>query len=166
MAVFSGRLPPLLAMMRSRVVAAVSLSVALCTAGTAASVQAAAAAHHAVPVLGSKQFAPHGAGFGHAHPAHIFNGGDPSGDIVHVSWKHWGADRSTGRGKTYIFKPGGGYYNRPVRIQLRAQALGQCPGNARPAYTKLYFREPSKPGGKLGRWHAWSGQKTICHGVG
>jgi hypothetical protein len=154
-------------MMPSRVLASVSLSVALCAAGTAASVHAATPSHHAVPVLGSKKFAPQGAGFGHAHPAHIFNGGDPSGDIIHVSWKHWGATRSFGKGKTYIFEPQGGYYNRPVRIRLRAQALGRCPGGGgKPAYTKLYVREPSKPGGNLGKWHAWSGAKTICHGFG
>ena len=143
-----------------------SLSVALCTAGTAAALPA-APAHHAVPVLGSTRFAPHGVGWGHAHPAHIFNGGDPSGDIIHVRWQHWGAPRSHGKGKTFIFKPQGGYYAHPVRIKLRAQDLGQCPGgNGRPAYTKLYVREPSKPGGKLGKWHTWSGQKTICHGFG
>ncbi len=54
-----------------------------------------------------------------------------------------------------------------MRIQLRAQDLGQCPGgNGRAAYQKLYVREPHKPGGKLGKWHAWSGKKTICHGFG
>jgi hypothetical protein len=54
----------------------------------------------------------------------------------------------------------GGYYRRPARIELRAADLGKCGKQA--AYTKLEFRAPKKPGGKLGKWMSWSGTKTIC----
>jgi hypothetical protein len=50
----------------------------------------------------------------------------------------------------------GGY----ARIELRAADLGKCDKQA--AYTKLEFRAPKKPGGKLGKWMSWSGAKTIC----
>ncbi len=35
-------------------------------------------------VLGSRAFAPHGSGWGTAHPGEIFNGGDPSGSVSHI----------------------------------------------------------------------------------
>lgn len=118
--------------------------------------------HRVVPVLGSKKFAaPYGSGWGTAHPKEIFNGGDPSGDVFSITWKHWGNQRSYGWGKNPIFKPGGGYYPHAVRIQLRAQNLGHC-GTHR-AYTHLFVREPSKPGGPLGKWHPWSyHNRTLC----
>jgi hypothetical protein len=118
--------------------------------------------HRVVPVLGSKKFAgKYGSGWGTAHPKEVFNGGDPSGDVFSITWKHWGNKRSYGWGKNPIFKPGGGYYKHPVRIQLRAQNLGHC--GTRRAYTHLFVREPSKPGGPLGKWRSWSyHNRTLC----
>jgi hypothetical protein len=58
--------------------------------------------------LGSAGFAPNGAGFGTAHPQEIFNGGDPSGLVTKIRWKHWGAGAAVGSGLNAIFKPGGG----------------------------------------------------------
>jgi hypothetical protein len=118
--------------------------------------------HPAVPVLGSKKFAGgYGSGWGTAHPKEFFNGGDPSGDVYSITWQHWGNKRSYGWGKNAIFKPGGGYYRHAVRIQVRAQSLGYC-GTHR-AYTHLWVREPSKPGGPLGKWHPWSyHNRTLC----
>jgi hypothetical protein len=122
---------------------------------TAASAGAVEHAAHPTTVIGAKRFdAPYGAGWGHAHPHELFNGGDPSGLISHITWKHWGAHRAYGRGRNAIFRPKGGYYPGTVRIELRAQGLGHC-GSHR-AYTRLFAREPRKPGGKLGKWYSWT----------
>jgi len=115
------------------------------------------------PVLGGKAFAPMGKGFGTAAPREIFNGGDPSGLVEKIKWSHWGQRTATGWGETSIFKPHGGYYPQLVRSELRATRLGRCTKNGRPAYTHLEERVPSRPGGPLGKWFAWSGEKSICH---
>ncbi|HXW79341.1 MAG TPA: hypothetical protein VEJ84_07565 [Acidimicrobiales bacterium] len=116
------------------------------------------------PVLGSKSFAgPPGVGWGTYKPAEVFNGGDPSGMVKSITWTGWGTAQAVGYGQTYIFKPGGGYYAGSVRAELRASALGHCAPGGPLAYTQLAAREPSQPGGPLGRWFAWSGAKTICH---
>lgn len=126
---------------------------------TAAIVASAGAA--ANPVLGAKSFAaPYGKGFGTAEPSEIFNGGDPSGSVTQIKWTGWGNPTAIGHGLNPIFKPRGGYYRKPARIELRATKLGRC--GSRRAYTKLEVRVPKKPGGKLGKWFSWSGAKTIC----
>ncbi len=113
------------------------------------------------PVLGSKAFAfRFGAGFGKAEPETIFNGGDPSGEVSKIRWSRWGSSNAIGYGLNPIFKPGGGYFRAPARVELRATKLGEC--GTTPAYTRLEIRIPKVPGGKLGRWRLWSGAKTIC----
>lgn len=114
-------------------------------------------------VLGAHAFAPNGRGFGRARPRIIFNGGDPSGYVDHIHWHSWGHRVAKARGLNAIFRPGGGYYSRRVWIKLRASHLGRChPGGPR-AYRHLSYRAPSRPGGRLGRWHTWSGQPSLCH---
>jgi hypothetical protein len=88
---------------------------------------------------------------------------DPSGLVEKISWSHWGQRTATGWGETSIFTPHGGYYPQLVRSKLRATRLGQCTKNGRRAYTHLEERVPSHPGGALGKWFAWSGEKSICH---
>ena len=122
---------------------------------------AASAGAAANPVLGAKAFAaPYGEGWGTAEPSEIFNGGDPSGSVRDIKWSGWGNPTAIGYGLNPIFKPHGGYYRKPARIELRATALGKCGKQA--AYTKLEVRIPKKPGGKLGKWFSWAGAKTIC----
>jgi hypothetical protein len=113
-------------------------------------------------VLGGKAFGgDHGEGWGEVRPHTIYNGGDPSGLIMKVRWLSWGSETAIGWGRNPIFKPRGGYYRRPVAIKLKASRIGRCEG--RRAYTRLSFREPSHPGGRLGPWRLWSGAATICH---
>jgi hypothetical protein len=114
-------------------------------------------------VLGSPaHLAPAAHGWGKAHPRHLFNGGDPSGEVSKLSWRHWGGATTTGRGVTWLLRPEGGYYARPGRIVLRAEALGSCPDGTA-AYTRLEFRIAHRPGGPVGdRWHAWGGDGDIC----
>ncbi len=137
--------------------AAALLAVALATAALAHTTAASSV------VLGNKAFAPQGTGFGKVRPSKIFNGGDPSGLVSSIHWKSWGGSKAIGFGKGSIFKPKGGYYHKLVTIELRAQSLGKCTSTGPTAYTKLYFRAPSHPGGKLGKWKLWSLAKSICH---
>jgi len=141
---------------RSRVIIAVAVMFTLAVA-TASSFAAAPTV-----VLGSRAFAPHGSGWGTAHPGEIFNGGDPSGFVSHIRWSSWGGPSASGQGKNAIFKPHGGYYSQLVPIELRATDRGRCSKAGSLAYRKLYAREPSRPGGPFGKWFLWSGSKTIC----
>jgi hypothetical protein len=134
------------------------LAMVLCALGATLAASSAAAAN---PVLGAKAFAaPYGSGFGTAEPKEIFNGGDPSGSVRDIKWTGWGNPSAIGSGLEPLFKPHGGYYRKPGRVELRATKLGKCGGQA--AYTKLEIRAPKHPGGKLGKWQSWSGVKTIC----
>jgi hypothetical protein len=137
-------------------------TLASATAITALAGATVALAGGTAPVLGGKAFAPHGGGFGTAHPASFFNGDDQSGYVGHIAWTHWGAAVADGVGRNPIFKPHGGYYTQLAKIDLRAEDLGACPGSTRPAYRKLEFREPKVPGGVPGPWKSWSGSGTIC----
>lgn len=114
------------------------------------------------PLLGAKAFAPNGLGFGVAHPKRIFNGGDPNGFVRHVRWRHWGRAVAIGHGLGSQFKPGGGYYARPVKVRLRAKRLGYCGNSNWPAYTRLVASMQVKPGGRFSDWFRWSGASTIC----
>ena len=113
-------------------------------------------------VLGSKNFAPNGIGWGTAHPRVIFNGGDPNGKAIHLTWRSWGRSSTSAHGLTYLFRPGGGYYSKPGAIVLLAYGIGRCsPGGPR-AYLHLRAREASRPGGPYGPWFAWGGQRNLC----
>jgi hypothetical protein len=114
-------------------------------------------------VLGSKAYAGHiGAGWGKPHPSKIFNGGDPSGLVTHIHWSGWGGATASGKGLNAIFRPNGGYYGKLVTIDLRAYDKGHCTAHGPLAYRRLSVREPSRPGGPVGPWEAWSGSKSLC----
>jgi hypothetical protein len=148
-------------------------TLALAASATATVVTGAPGAAHAAPspevagattaaagrvVLGSpRHYAPNGIGWGTATPSQVFNGGDPAGDVSRITWDRWGQGRAYGHGLTSAFRPGGGYYRKPVRIVLRAGGLGACADGTRPAYTRLFFREQPRPGAPLQRhWHPWT----------
>jgi len=117
------------------------------------------------PVLGSESFAgQNGIGWGTYKPSEIFNGGDPSGMIQAISWSTWGKPQTFGFGNAFIFRapPLGGYYPNALRVELLASDLGRCTAGGPLAYQHLEVREPTRPGGKLGPWFAWSGAKTLC----
>jgi hypothetical protein len=51
----------------------------------------------AVPILtGPTPY--NGAGFGHARPSTIFQGGDPTGLVCHIHWLSWGGPLAVGTG--------------------------------------------------------------------
>jgi hypothetical protein len=123
----------------------------------------ASGARTTAPVLGAKGYgAPSATGWGTYKPKEFFNGGDPSGQVFAIAWKHWGHKMATGTGRGYIFKPSGGYYQGSVRIELRALNLGHCSSTGPLAYRRLQVRSPSRPGGPLGGWMLWSGSRSIC----
>ena len=111
-------------------------------------------------VLGGEAFAPNGEGWRTEHPSAIYNGGDASGSIRHVRWNSWGGEEAIGWGRNPIFRPRGGYFRHLVWIKLKAWEIGECEG--RRAYTRLSFRAPRHPGGRLGPWRLWSGARSIC----
>src|SRR5579864_5665086 len=115
-------------------------------------------------VLGRLNLLPHGVGWGTAHPRVIFNGGDPNGRAWDLEWSRWAGPTASGRGLTWIFRPQGGYFARPGVIELRASAIGHCSPHGPSAYTRLEARESLRPAGPLGRWFAWGGWSSICHG--
>lgn len=114
------------------------------------------------PVLGSKSYrAPEGAGWGTVEPRTINNGGDPTGIVEDLSWKQWGATDAYGYGKSFIERPGGGFYPL-VDVELRASDLGHCTAAGPLAYEQLAIRVPARPGAPLGGWIPWGGSGSIC----
>jgi hypothetical protein len=115
----------------------------------------AASAYHGV-VLGSTYFLPgpdRGIGRGTPRPKVIFNGGDPSGVVSKIRWTTWGGKAAIGYGLNPIFKPGGGYYATPARIELKAVDIGRCYKGSPQSYTKPVARETVRP---RDRWEAGS----------
>lgn len=107
------------------------------------------------------QYGSFGEGWGEVAPSRIYNGGVPSGLATNIRWRNWGAPVATGAGLTSIYRPEGGYYPGRHRIELRALRRSSCDGVIR-AYTRLLARVPSRPGGPLGRWFLWGGDRSIC----
>jgi hypothetical protein len=113
-------------------------------------------------VLGTRGWAgDYGRGWGMRRPRTLYNGGAPSGLIKHILWHHWGSRVASGQGITYVYKPGGGYYDRPGRIKLRADRRGVC--GDKPAYQRLRVSVEQRPGsGRYGHWVNWSGASDLC----
>lgn len=116
-----------------------------------------------LPILGSKYYAPNGIGWGTASPQTLYNGGERIFYIWKIRWTSWGAQVANGRAFKWIFRPTGGYYAKPVRIELRAHEIGRCAPGQPKAYLQLDVREPSRPGGPLGNWLPWGGAHLLCY---
>lgn len=112
-------------------------------------------------VLGDAGFmGPDGRGWGQSRPALLYYGGDASGMFFGIRWSSWGGAMAVGRGANPTFKPGGGYYRRPVIIELRATDIRRCTPNGPLAYSRLSSREQTRPGGPLGPWAVM--QTNLC----
>jgi hypothetical protein len=111
-------------------------------AATAATPAAAARAPRQGPVLLGNVWASNQSGYGEAAPETIFNGGDPTGLVRGIHWKHWGAGRAWGWGTSIFVWPG-----LSVAEGLRARArvvafhLGTCEGSA--AYNAVEWFFPA-----------------------
>jgi hypothetical protein len=97
----------------------------------------------AVPTLGrvAGDFA-HGAGFGKVKPARIFNGGDPTGLVTHISWKSWGGGQAIGTGTSVWVGPNQSVaQGRPAAVTVEAFRLGMCHGKLAYRAVEWYFPE-------------------------
>jgi hypothetical protein len=114
-------------------------------------------------VLGSRSYAaPNGTGWGTSRPREIYNGGDANGTVFNIHWSSWGGPTAFGVGKEPMFKPTGGYYDRPVVARLRPARRGRCSSGGPLAYTRLWVRTQVRPGGPFGKWFLWSGTHSLC----
>lgn len=115
------------------------------------------------PVLGLKgHMGPHGMGWGKVRPKRIYNGGVPNGLVRQIHWRSWGGKVAKGVGRGSQYRPGGGYYPRPVKVRLRAKRIGRCFRGGPRAYTVLVAQFQNRPGGRFGNWFLWAGDRTIC----
>ena len=105
------------------------------------------------------------AGWGEVAPAVISNGGAAaSGTISSIHWTSWGGPVATGRGLNPTYTPHGGYYRKPVVIELHASNVRRCTPGGRLVYTRFTAREQVRPGGPMGKWFAWA--PNMCKAVG
>jgi len=116
------------------------------------------------PILGPSDFAgQYGKGWGKPKPRTIYNGVAPSGLVRKIRWRKWGTSVARGRGRTYIYRPEGGYYPGSVPAELRVSNVGFCNGGFRLMYRRLLYKVPTRPGGNFGRWYSWSGARSLCN---
>jgi len=95
----------------------------------------------AVPTLGqlAGDFA-HGQGFGQVKPAKIFNGGDPTGLVTHVTWSSWGGPRAQATGTSEYVGPNQSVATgRPATATVIAFDLGTCDGKLMYQAVEWYF---------------------------
>jgi hypothetical protein len=100
----------------------------------------------AVPTLGRPAgvFA-HGAGFGQVRPSKIFNGGDPTGLVTHITWKSWGGTRASGTGMSDYVGPGQSVATGTQQaVTVVAFNRGTCHG--RQAYRAVEWYFPAHGG--------------------
>jgi hypothetical protein len=110
---------------------------ALCVAACAA--QAAAATPSLV--LGG----PWGSGqkgYGKARPATIFNGGDPTGLVEHIRWRHWGAATATAGATASFVWPGQSVATGSTRAKAVVVAFGRRRCHGRRVYQHLVWYFP------------------------
>jgi hypothetical protein len=103
-------------------------------------------------------------GWGEVAPAVISNGGAAaSGTISRIHWSSWDGKVAVGRGLHPEYAPRGGYYERPLVMELRASAISRCTPGGRLVYTRLMTREQVRPGGPMQtKWFAWA--SNMCTG--
>jgi hypothetical protein len=114
----------------------------------------------AAPVLGRPVgvFA-HGAGFGQVKPARIFNGGDPTGLLTHITWKSWGGPDAVGSGKSDYVGPGQSVAaGSEQRATVEAFRLGKCHGKQMYKAVEWYFPQH-------GQAFSASHYENICAGT-
>jgi len=108
---------------------------------TPAAAQPSATPGGAIPVLGQLAgvFAQ-GQGFGQAQPAKIFNGGDPTGLVTHITWPSWGGRKAIGSGTAEYVGPDQSVATgtqKPATVV--AFHLGTCDGKLMYQAVEWYF---------------------------
>lgn len=99
----------------------------------------------ALPTLGV-QWGPGGQqGYGRVRPVTVFNGGDPTGLVQHITWTSWGGGTATGTGISYYDGPGQSVTQSTAqRATIVAFDLGTCGGH--PAYQAVEWFFPQHGG--------------------
>jgi len=101
-------------------------------------------------------------GWGEVAPAVISNGGAAaSGTISDIHWSRWAGKVAAGRGLHPTYTPHGGYFRKPVVIELRASSVRRCKPRGRLVYTRLSAREQVRPGGRMGKWFDWASNMCV-----
>ena len=119
--------------------------VAGCGQGAArpvASVAVPSSRQAAVPVLGRRAgtFDYNSRGFGEIRPGTVFNGGDPTGLVMHITWSSWGGSTAIGTGVSDYVGP-----NQSVatgtqeKVRIVAFDLGTCRGKLMYRAVEWYF---------------------------
>jgi hypothetical protein len=111
------------------------------------------------PVLGAV-FGSNQQGFGHAHPSHLYAGGDPTSIVKRIHWRHWGAAHAVAHHATAFWVPpqgpvAAGHFAKATVI---ASDLGSCGG--RRAYRKVEWYFPGH-GGRRGGVYGF-GPRDMC----
>jgi hypothetical protein len=114
---------------------------AVATASAPATPQPSATATAPAPTLGQLAgvFA-RGQGFGQVEPSTIFNGGDPTGLVKHITWQSWGAAKAIGYGQAEYVGPNQSVATgkqKPVTVV--AFHLGMCDGKLMYQAVEWYF---------------------------
>jgi hypothetical protein len=111
------------------------------TPATPATPQPSATATTPAPTLGQLAgvFAQ-GQGFGQVEPAKIFNGGDPTGLVTHITWQSWGSRRAIGSGTAEYVGPNQSVATgKPKPATVVAFHLGTCEGKLMYQAVEWYF---------------------------
>jgi hypothetical protein len=92
------------------------------------------------PRLG-RPWAPGQSGYGKVRPTRIFNGGDPTGLVQHISWTDWGASQAIGEGVAEYVWPGTSVAGNAPTSGARVVAfhLGTCRGHRSYNAIEWYF---------------------------
>ncbi len=112
-----------------------------------------------MPALGRPAGAfARGRGFGQVRPATVFNGGDPTGLVTHITWQSWGGLTAVGTGTSDYVGP-----NQTVAegtqetARIVAFDLGPCGG-------KLMYRAVEWFFPQHGQAFSPSQYEDICNG--
>ena len=111
------------------------------TPTTPATPQPSATATTPAPTLGQLAgvFAQ-GQGFGQVEPPKIFNGGDPTGLVTHITWQSWGGRRAVGSGTAEYVGPNQSVATgKPRPATVVAFHLGTCDGKLMYQAVEWYF---------------------------
>jgi hypothetical protein len=81
-----------------------------------------------------------GQGFGQVEPSKIFNGGDPTGLVTHITWQSWGSRRAIGSGTAEYVGPNQSVATgKPKPATVVAFHLGTCDGKLVYQAVEWYF---------------------------
>jgi hypothetical protein len=95
-----------------------------------------------VPTLGRVAgiFSHGSKGFGTVKPGTVFNGGDPSGLVEHITWTTWGGPRASGSGKADWVGTGQDVAEGKFEaVTIVAFDLGTCHGKRMYQAVEWYF---------------------------